>query len=443
MYPNPQDALPFPLRPSLEQFKKQAKDLVKASRSFDPDAIHRWAKAWVESLARSGDLKIIGNMPVKLEDWIGQLAAFARVELKKQPCLTRAQFVIARAEGFESWPKLGRHIQALERSGTVVSRFEVATDAIVTGDIVALKKLLQEDPELAKACSTREHRAALLHYVSANGVEGYRQQTPNNIVQIAKLLLESGAEVDALCNVYGGDCTTLGLTATSIHPQRAGVQIELMDLLLEHGARRDLLGSAGGKHTLIFACLANGQPRAAEHLRKLGAPLDFVSAAGLGCLDVVQQFFATRQHDLPNAEVLNAYAYSCGYGSTDVVKFLLDKGVDVNTELKVHGSGHTGLHIAAFHGHVKVAKLLLQRGARVDLMDKTWGTPPLVWALTGWQGTGTPDDLRYCELVASLVSAGAQVKQEWLIDPNSETSAVSKIQADPRMQSALRRATPK
>jgi len=64
MYPNPQDALPFPLQPNLEQFKKQAKELVKASRSSDPDALHGWAKAWIESLVRSSDLKIIGNMPI-------------------------------------------------------------------------------------------------------------------------------------------------------------------------------------------------------------------------------------------------------------------------------------------------------------------------------------------------------------------------------------------
>src|SRR5690348_3659298 len=115
MYPNPQDALPFPLRPSLEQFKKQAKDLMKASGSPEPDALHLWAKAWVESLVRSSDLKIIGNMPVDREDWIRQLAAFARTALEKQRSLAQAQFVIARAEGFESWPNLGRHIQALER----------------------------------------------------------------------------------------------------------------------------------------------------------------------------------------------------------------------------------------------------------------------------------------------------------------------------------------
>ena len=43
MYPNPQDALPLPLRPDLEQYKKQAKDLAEACRSGAPEARRDWA----------------------------------------------------------------------------------------------------------------------------------------------------------------------------------------------------------------------------------------------------------------------------------------------------------------------------------------------------------------------------------------------------------------
>ena len=47
-------------------------------------------------------------------------------------------------------------------------------------------------------------RATLLHYVAANGVEGYRQLTPPNAVAIADALLDAGADVDALADMYGG-----------------------------------------------------------------------------------------------------------------------------------------------------------------------------------------------------------------------------------------------
>ena len=37
-------------------------------------------------------------------------------------------------------------------------------------------------PELIRQRSSREHRSTLLHYVSANGIEDFRQRTPPNIV---------------------------------------------------------------------------------------------------------------------------------------------------------------------------------------------------------------------------------------------------------------------
>ena len=127
---------------------------------------------------------------------------FARHKFLHSGTLTDAQFVIARCHGFESWPKFTRHLHALAQNSSPVSRFEAAADAIANGDIATLKRLLHDDPKLIHARSTREHGATLLHYVSANGVEGYRQKTPRNIVEIAQLLSDAGAEIDATANVY-------------------------------------------------------------------------------------------------------------------------------------------------------------------------------------------------------------------------------------------------
>ena len=113
----------------------------------------------------------------------------------------------------------------------------------------------------------------------------------------------------------------------------------------------------------------------------------------------------------------------------DVGDFLLDRGIEADAQLRGHGEGHTGLHVAAFHGHVDVVSALLRRGARVDVIDKTWGTPPLVWALTGWSKELATDVGRYYEVVARLVSAGASVKPD-LLDWD-------KVRADPKMIAAL------
>jgi hypothetical protein len=64
--------------------------------------------------------------------------------------------------------------------------------------------------------SQRTHQAPLLHYVAANGIKDFRQKTPRGIVEIANLLLEAGADVNAESNAYGGGCTALGLVATSV-----------------------------------------------------------------------------------------------------------------------------------------------------------------------------------------------------------------------------------
>ena len=87
------------------------------------------------------------------------------------------------------------------------------------------------------------HRATLLHYVAANGVEGYRQRTPPNAVAVARVLLEAGADVDALADMYGGQHTTMSLLVSSGHPAKAGLQIALAETLLDFGAAVEGRGS--------------------------------------------------------------------------------------------------------------------------------------------------------------------------------------------------------
>ncbi len=335
MFPNPQDALPLPPHPSIERYKKIAKNLIKACKSGDADSVRGWAEEWVQTLVKLSDLKITPSLPVRIERWIDEVEEFARRKLlgrrpgDRECSLAGAQFVIARSHGFESWPKFAKHLQALARNGSTVSRFEAAADAIVSGDAPTLERLLREQPELIRQHSSREHGATLLHYVSANGVEGYRQKTPPNIVEIAGILLRAGAEVDAAANVYGGGCTTLGLTATSVHPERAGVQEALLQTLLDHGAKLDQPSSAGNGQSIVTGCLANGQPKAARFFASRGAHVDFAAAAGLGQLDLVKTLLA----DAALEQLKTGFLYACEYGRNSTVEFLIGKGT---------GSGRTG-----------------------------------------------------------------------------------------------------
>lgn len=70
MFPNPQDALPLPTRPNLEQYKKLAKDLVKACKSNEADAIGAWASDWIATLMKAAGLPITPQQPVSIGRWV-------------------------------------------------------------------------------------------------------------------------------------------------------------------------------------------------------------------------------------------------------------------------------------------------------------------------------------------------------------------------------------
>ncbi len=143
---------------------------------------------------------------------------------------------MALEHGFASWPKFVNHLAGLNDKGSTIFLFETATDAIVAGDVATLRALLRAHPEMTRARSTRAHRSTLLHYVSGQRRRELPPEDPANIVELTQVLIEAGADVNAESNAYGGGSTALGLTATSIHPETAGVQTALLELLVGAGA---------------------------------------------------------------------------------------------------------------------------------------------------------------------------------------------------------------
>jgi len=439
------DALPLPPRPNLDQYKKLAKDFQSACKSSDPGAIRDWAARWAETIARLQGLKMTPDVRRHIDFDARRIDhrwhKFKKTNERAALCtLADAQFFVARGHGFESWPKFARHLEALARANSPVSQFEAAVEAIVGGDSAMLEKLLSENPELVRARSAREHRSTLLHYISANGVEDFRQKTPKNIIGIAKLLLNAGADVNAESDAYGGRSTTLGLTATSCHPEDAGVQLPLMELLIAHGAIID--GPDGG--SAVTGCLHNGRGQAAEFLASRGARLDLEGAAGAGRLDVVKSFFDKDGSLKPPAtkqQMLDGFAWACEFGRTRVVDFLLQKGMELDAKLR--HDGQTGLHWAAYGGNVDTVKLLIERGAPIDAKDESYGGTPLGWALYAWGNSpksATQDS--FYEVVALLARAGAKLDPKWYEDDDDRGHAAEKIRADPRMLAALSGALP-
>ncbi|HXS94423.1 MAG TPA: ankyrin repeat domain-containing protein [Candidatus Limnocylindrales bacterium] len=400
------DAIPLPERPNLDQYKKLARELQRACKSGGEDAVVEWAARWKEAV----------NPEVARRLWR---------EMQPKCTLTAAQFFLARGHGFASWPKFAAHVEAVAQRNSPAWKFETVADAIVTGDLPALQKLLSEDAALIRARSGRDHRSTLLHYISANGVEDFRQKTPPNIVEITRTLLDAGADINAESDAYGGRSTTVDLTATSYHPQAAGVQIPLLALLLDRGARVD------GRS--VVACLQNGRGAAAEFLAAHCTSLDLEGAAGVGRVDIVDALFDSSTE----TQRTNGLAWACEFGRPAVAETLLRRGVPVAATLPHHGQ--TGLHWAAYGGHAPVVGILLRHGAPVNSLDASFGGTPLQWALYGWGSAATPSGTGdYYDAVAVLAKAGAKLDTVWFEgDDNERRRAIAKLRADPRMLAAL------
>jgi len=146
--------------------------------------------------------------------------------------LKQAQQTIASEYGFKSWSD----VQSLGDKPFDLT-FEATVDHVLAGELQKLKAQLQDSPLLIQQASQFPHRATLLHYIAANGVESHRQITPLNAVDITQCLIDAGADVNAEANMYGGGSKTLGLLLSSAHPANAGVVDQVAEVLRKAGAQ--------------------------------------------------------------------------------------------------------------------------------------------------------------------------------------------------------------
>ena len=110
----------------------------------------------------------------------------------------------------------------------------------------------------------------------------------------------------------------------------------------------------------------------------------------------------------------------------------------MKVDAKLKHDGETGLHWGSYEGHVDTVKVLLDRGASIDVKDESYGGTPLGWALYGWGAPERAQRGSYYEVVALLVRAGAKLESEWYEDNEDRRHAAKRIRSDPRMVAALR-----
>ena len=265
---------------------------------------------------------------------------------------------------------------------TLHPRFDEAVAALDAGDVARLGQLLAAEPALVHARTNLDRRhgyfagATLLHHVAGNPNRG---PLPPNIVDVARLLLERGTDVNASTLGRNGG-TTIGLVATSKLASDSDVSGALIDLLLQHGATLDLDD--------LDSPLANHAPRAAEKMIELGAQVDVCSAAALGRMDWLRRFFdnegrlrsrPTRHGTLVTERDAIGLAALFAYVNrrSDAVDFLLEK--DGNWDMIGVNNGAL-LHRAAWAGDLPMVQRLVAKGADISNRDNPFTSTPLSWA---------------------------------------------------------------
>ncbi|MGD0297494.1 MAG: ankyrin repeat domain-containing protein [Bryobacteraceae bacterium] len=252
--------------------------------------------------------------------------------------------------------------------------FRNAVEALDSGDLPRLEKLLADHPFLIRyQCHVGAWYetgyfagATLLYHIAGNPDRG---PIPGNILDIARLLISR--DFDAKAAEY-----TLGLLLTSRRASEAGVALPLVDLLVKAGAEFDL-----NAPDVLGLPLLNAAPETAEALVQRGARMDIRHAAGLGKIDVLKSMLAEK---IEPAMLEEALAYASIRGQREAAALLLQHGARGDVLVTPGGrTPRTALHEAANRGHVDIVKLLIARGADATVVEPEWGGTPAGWAEFG------------------------------------------------------------
>jgi len=341
----------LPARPSLEQLRKQAKELLREIRSGDPAAL-------------------------------GRVRAHGARPAQRQPdsvTLADVQFVLAREYGFESWALLKRHIESIERPrdfdqaiwGENTWPFLVA---VYEGREATVREMLRADATLARA---EYAYMQPLHYA----VRGGRPS-------MVRLLLDAGA--DPLAEGWSG---RIG-DDTPLARARDREETEIVALLEDAASHPRAAAPERNVSTTsewreleneMFKVCGKGD---IERAREMIGAHPGIAQAGL---------YEAVHHDEPEiirllldhgADPTIPWRWACWYTPLmhslryaepryQTAQWLLDRGVKPDD---TNGLGMTTLHILANEGTTAAAAWLLDRGADIHVRDREFESTPLAWA---------------------------------------------------------------
>ena len=357
---------------NLEQLRKQAKELARAASAAEPAAV-----------ARLGDLPprlASAQLVLAREQGYSSWPALVH-EVAEQPfhtdldyyegrahgiatvngvALADARRDLAQRHGLSSWTELTRRVQALASGEKPPTPFMLAYRAVEDGDLERLRALLDEHPELVRQRGT-----------NGNDLFGMAGD-----LEMVRLLLERGADVNR-GNDYGW---------TKLHSAGYSNNRELAELLLAAGARTDLSARGDGGTPLIAALFWGHR----EVVDVLGLePRNLRVAAGLGLVDLIDELAGTaaagahrgfyRPHggfpawqpsDDPQEILDEALVWAAKSDRVEAIERLVELGADLDAD-PYRGTPVTW---AATNGRLAAIRRLVELGADVNRRG-TFGGP--------------------------------------------------------------------
>ena len=294
-------------------------------------------------------------------------------------------------------------------SASIDAQFRDAVSAIDAGDVDRLERLIAANPALVR--ERLESPGTWLRDKVGRALDGFFQRPyllwfvaedpvrngglPPNIPAVARAIIDAARREGAPTLQEQLDYA-LTLVSWSWIAQQSGVQIELIDVLVDAGASTD--GNPAN-------ALVNGHIAAGEHLVKRGAKLTLAVALCLGRWDDVDRLVTTATEEQKRF----SFVLSALNGKPDALRRMIRAGVDLNAPSKDLYSHGTPLHHAVSSGSLEAVKALVDAGARLDITDTAWGGTPLGWA-EHYLGEGQADarGKEYAEIAAYLRARSTQ-----------------------------------
>jgi uncharacterized protein len=223
-------------------------------------------------------------------------------------------------------------------------------EAIRGGDLARLRRLLDDNPELARAqiADPRcDDTRSLLHIAT-----DWPGHFPNGAA-VVRALVAAGSEVDA----RGGG----RITEAPLHWAASSDDVEVIDVLLDNGADLEASGAVIAGGTPLADATAFGQWNAARRLIARGASSTLFESAALGLLDRIRPLFGGAEPPAAD-EVTAAFWGACHGGQLAAARYLLDRGADLDWVSAWDST--TALDAARRSDATEVVDWLLAQGAR-------------------------------------------------------------------------------